>query len=87
MDQAAESIPSAYPIGRRACGDERDGARLGRPQAEGAVGAVRVVVGLVLAEHRFKLVAVNDEDPVEALSAERSHPAFGERVPKIGASD
>jgi len=60
---------------------------LRRLECERSVRAVRVVVGLVLAEHRFKLVAVNDEDPVEALSAERSHPAFGERVPKIGASD
>jgi hypothetical protein len=41
---------------------------------------VLVVVAVVAAEHVLELAAADDEDPVEAVGANRAHPALGEGV-------
>jgi hypothetical protein len=41
------------------------------------VWSVRVVVGHVGLQHTFKVVASEDEDPVEAFAAYGADPAFG----------
>ena len=41
------------------------------------MGPVLVVVPAVDAEHVFEMAAAEDEDPVEAVGADGSHPAFG----------
>lgn len=80
MDQTAEPVVPLDLAWRRACRAERDGDCLGRLQAEGAVRAVSVVVGHVLAQDSLELAAVNDQHPVEALPAEGSHPTLGVSV-------
>ena len=41
---------------------------------------VLVVVAAVDAEHVLEVAAAEDEDPVEAVGANRAHPALGEGV-------
>jgi hypothetical protein len=44
------------------------------------VWPVLVVVAAVDAEHVLEMAAADDEDPVEAVGANRAHPALGEGV-------
>jgi hypothetical protein len=52
-------------------------AAVGREEVERAVRPVLVVVAAVDAEHVLEVAASEDEDPVEAVGAERAHPALG----------
>ena len=58
-------------------GDGRGWLFIGRLERERAVRPVSVVVGGVDAEHVLELVAVDDQDPVEALAAEGAYPTLG----------
>src|SRR5262245_44903317 len=51
-----------------------------RRQLECSVWPVRVVVVDVDAQDALELPAADDQEPVEAVAADRSNPAFGEGV-------
>jgi hypothetical protein len=53
-------------------------ARTRREQLESAVWPVLVVVAAVDAEHMLEMAAAEDEDPVEAVGANRAYPTLGE---------
>ena len=49
-------------------------------EANASMRAVAVVVVHVSPQHALKVTARKDEEPVKALTPDRSHPALGERV-------
>jgi hypothetical protein len=51
-----------------------------REEIEGAVRPVLVVMRAVNAEHVFEIMTAEDEDAVEAVGADGTHPALGEGV-------
>jgi hypothetical protein len=53
-------------------------------RAKGSMWAVRVVVVDVDAKYRFEMAATADEDPVEAVSPDGAHEAFGVGVGLLG---
>jgi hypothetical protein len=53
---------------------------VGRQYLQRAVWPVLVVVAAVDAEDVFEVAPAEDEDPVEAVSADGAHPALGEGV-------
>jgi hypothetical protein len=55
-----------------------------RGLAEGAVGPVGVVEGLVLGQDTTEVGEVPDEGAVQEFGADRSVPAFLDRVPEPG---
>ena len=77
VDESAEQIASAK-VGRRC--QRRRIAAVRREQLESAVWPVLVVVAAVDAEHVLEMAAAEDEDPVEAVGANRAHPTLGEGV-------
>ncbi len=80
VDKAAESITTL---------DRSVGAawrRVGRFEAEAAVGALGVVVLEVVGDDAFEVPLAGDECPVEAFAADRLHEAFGVGV-RGGRSD
>ena len=91
MQKAAEPIPSVNP--NRHC-DRGRGRRiriLRCALVQTAVRSVTVEVLDVLAEHMAQMALSKDEQPVQALPAERSDPALtdgvGARRPDGGADD
>ena len=73
MEEAAELVAASYLAGGRS-GD--CAGRIRRPQAACAVRALGVVVLDVDAEHSFNVVAVEDQEPVEAIGADGANEAF-----------
>ncbi len=62
----------------RAAGVERDRlAAVGWQEAQRTMWPVLVVVAAVDAEHVLEVALAENEDTVEAVGAERAHPAFG----------
>jgi hypothetical protein len=49
----------------------------GRHKPEGAERAMLVVMPDIDIQHALEIAAANDQDPVEAIGADRSDPAFG----------
>jgi hypothetical protein len=87
VDESAEEIVSSRVGGR--C-QWRWVAPVGREQLGSAVWPVLVVVAAVDAEHALELAATEDEDPVEAVGANRAYPTLGEgvcvrRLDRVGA--
>jgi hypothetical protein len=77
VDESTEQIATAKP-GR--LGQRRRVAAVRWEQLESAVWPVLVVVAAVDAKHLLEMAAAEDEDPIEAVSANSAHPAFGEGV-------
>jgi hypothetical protein len=78
VDEPAEQIAATQVGGRR---PRRWVWRDGREQLESAVWPVLVVVTAVDAEHMLEMAAAEDENPVEAVGADRaSYPTLGEGV-------
>ncbi len=77
MDESAEQIATAKA--GRLCWLRRVAA-VRREQLESAVWPVLVVVVAVDAKHPLEMAADDDEDPIEAVSANRAHPTLGEGV-------
>jgi hypothetical protein len=71
VDQAAESIATLDSPGFEPWW------RVGRPECVAAVGPLLVVVLEVLGKDAAEVVFVADEDPVEAVAADRADDAFG----------
>jgi hypothetical protein len=59
-------------------------APVGRLQVEGAVGPPVGVAPDVNAEDVFELAAANDQEPVEALTADAADPARSAPAPECG---
>jgi HEAT repeat protein len=74
MDESAGEIPTQYAIARV---QRRRLAAVGREEVERAVRPVLVVMAAVDAKDVCEVAAAEDEDPVEAIGAERAYPAFG----------
>ena len=74
MDESAKDVGSSY-ASEVAIGDR--GGRFGdhrrAPLIEGSVRPVPVVVIHVLREDDFEMAAAEDEEPVQALTADRAH--------------
>ena len=89
MDQTSEPVASS----KAARVNEGHGSRfcllLRRALAEGAVGAVLVVVRDVLGENLLKVTAVEDQEPVEALAglSQRTFPRTRSLSGIAGCSD
>jgi hypothetical protein len=81
VDQSAEAI-STFDLVWLRCGCETDHWLLwiGRSQVEGSVWPVAVVMVEEDAERSFEMLAVDDEEPVEALRADGAHEALGDGV-------
>jgi hypothetical protein len=77
VDEPAEQIATAK-AGRRYQRCRVAAAR--REQSESAAWPVLVVVAAVDAEHVLEVAAAEEEDPVEAVGANRAHPTLGEGV-------
>ena len=77
MDESAEQVATAKAGGRW---QRRWFAAARREQLESSVWPVLVVVTPVNAEHVLEMAAAEDEDPVEAVGANRAHPTLGEGV-------
>ena len=71
MDKSAEEIATLQAIGSV---QRSRVSAIGRNEVE---RAVLVVMATVDAEHVLEMTSAEDEDPVEAVGAERSYPAFG----------
>ncbi len=71
MDESAEQVATAKAGGRW---QRRWFAAARREQLESSVWPVLVVVTPVNAEHVLEMAAAEDEDPVEAVGANRAHP-------------
>ena len=74
MDESAEEIPTARAMGNV---EGRRVAAVGWEEVERTVWPVLVVMAAVDAEDVLEVTPAEDQDPVEALGAERAHPAFG----------
>src|SRR5215210_6917778 len=74
MDKSAEEIATLQAIGSV---QRSRVSAIGRNEVERAVRSVLVVMATVDAEHVLEMTSAEDEDPVEAVGAERSYPAFG----------
>ena len=81
VDQPAKDFGSSnvfrVGIGDR---DDRFGDRQRAAFIEGSVRPVPVVVVHVLGEHGFEVAAAEDEEPVEALSADGTDKALGDGI-------
>jgi hypothetical protein len=77
VDESAEQIASAK-VGKRC--QRRRVAPIRWEQLESAMWPVRVVVAAVDAKHVLEMAATEDEDPVEAVGANRAYPTLGESV-------
>jgi hypothetical protein len=91
VDEAAEAL-AALELADRSWVDEVETRRwCGRFQFERAVRPVGVVVLDVDAQHTLALSSARDQQPIEAVAADRADPAFGEGVrvgcPIPGADD
>jgi hypothetical protein len=77
VNQSANSVTSADPKTRRILLND---ARFWRLQLEPSVRAVAVVVDEVLTNDGLQVSSAEYQDPVEALSPQRSDEALGEGV-------
>jgi hypothetical protein len=68
---------SAEPVSTLGWAGSRSGWRVGWLQGEAAMGPLLVVVLEVADEDAAEMALVVDEDPVEALAADRADDAFG----------
>src|SRR5215207_3428867 len=77
MDEATEAVTTAdLALGRSL--PSLVGFR--RPEFEGAMGSLAVVVVGVDAEHAFEVTAVEDQQPVETLGTHGANEALRDRV-------
>jgi energy-coupling factor transporter ATP-binding protein EcfA2 len=74
VDESAEQVAAVY-AGR--CVERCWVAAVGREQVERAVWPVLVVMAAVDAEDVLEVASAENQDSVEAVSADRAHPAFG----------
>ena len=74
MEESAQEIPTLWAVGRV---EWRRVAAVGREEVERAVWPLLVVMAAVDAEHVLEVTPPEDQDPVEAIGAERANPAFG----------
>ena len=77
VDESTEQIATAKA--GRLC-QRRRVAAVRREQFESAVWPVLVVVTAVDAKDLLEMAAAEDEDPIEAVSANSAHPTLGEGV-------
>ncbi len=75
VEQTTEKVSSAYCAGPILADDNRLGAWVGRLQAQCPVRAVPVVVLDVDAQDLFQMISP-DQEPVQALGADRGDPAL-----------
>jgi transposase len=76
VEQTTEKVSSAYCAGPILADDNRLGAWVGRLQAQCPVRAVPVVVLDVDAQDLFQMISPDDQEPVQALGADRGDPAL-----------
>ena len=76
MDQTSETITTTH--GAAVSGPDQ--RRLGRGQRETTVRPVPVVMDRVLPQDSLEVAPAEDQEMVEALPAQGSHPSLGERV-------
>jgi hypothetical protein len=77
MDETAEQIASTHAALLILANNGWSGGWVRRLEMERPVGTVPVVVRDVDPKDLLEVTSANDEQPVEALSADRPHPAFG----------
>ena len=80
VDQSTEDLAPTQLRKRRRTRWVTTHRRDGRPKAEAAVRAVLVVVLDVAAQDVNKVLAADDQEVVQALSADGPDPAFGDGV-------
>ena len=73
MDEAAEPVATADLALRRSCPSLIE---FGRPEFEGAMRPLAVVMIDVDAQHAFEVTAVEDQQPVETLDTHSSNAAI-----------
>ncbi len=74
MEQATEPIPPHHPPSRHE--DHRFARSQRRHLPQRAMRPVGVVMIGILTQHRHQVPTSNDEHPVQALAADRAHPAL-----------
>ena len=77
MDEGAETVAAAD---RAAAGGLAAAPRLRRTQVERAVRPLAIEVLDVGAEDMLEVAAVEDQQPVQALGANRADERFGDRI-------
>jgi hypothetical protein len=81
VNQSAEAISALDAVSSRGGHEpERWRIRVGRRQVERSMWSVAVVMVDEHAEHPLEMAAVDDQQPVEALDADRADEALGDRV-------
>ena len=86
MKQTAEQVASIHRASMILPGDGRLGRRIWRLEPECAVRAVLVVVLDVDPQDLVKVVAPEDQQPVQALGPHRTDPTLRIRI-RLGRSD
>jgi hypothetical protein len=78
VDEAAEEVEPVQAGYRRrwVASGYHGGARLGRLEVERAVRPPAVVAAHLHAEHTLELAAADNQEPVEALTADAADPAL-----------
>jgi len=77
VDESAEEVEAVHGSGRTRRVERGRVTAVGRLEVERTVGPVLVVVPAVDAEHVLEMPPAEDEETVEAVGADSSHPAFG----------
>jgi hypothetical protein len=80
VEQTAEQVTSTHPALPILADDGQPGGWVWRCQPERPVGTVAVVMLDVDPEDLLQVAAADDQQPVQALGADRPHPALGVRV-------
>lgn len=79
MQQTAEQVTSTHPAVVILADDGQPGRWSWPGTPERPVGTVAVGMGNVDPEHRLQMAAADEHQPVQALGADRPHPALGGR--------
>src|SRR5439155_24711911 len=80
VDETVHQLPASYPYRAQIRDRRRIRILVGWALPAPLMRPMSVVVRQVLPEHGEQVAGVVDQDPVEALTADRADPALGERV-------